>query len=585
MKNLVELFKNASLRIPKQDRRKIFFLTVATSLIALLDLFGVVLLAGVGTLGFRLVAPDQTPTRIEILVQHYLGLNLNLTQLTLILGSFAILFLTSKTLIQAALSYKSTNFLSRIETEMSIQLYEKIIKSSVANSEAHSISSYQYALIVGPNRFIVGYVGAFISLVSDSFSILLMGCFAFYASPISFLLSLVVFGVTYLFINGPIHRRAKLFGEQNAKLYAGMVTQMSEDISGIREVKVYNRENDIVKNFLTLRRDFATLNQKMFWINNIIRYFLEIAVLAVGILVLIILGLTTDMRHAVTVLVAFVAIGFRLLPNIQRIQNAVNSVRIAEGTTKDLFTYSDNLEFATKYGVNQNPSIEFDRITGTDVMFSYPDTPNEAIFGPINFQIPAKSTTIILGPSGSGKSTLLDLICKFNEPTTGKVEYYLRDGQIMEDLPNLGFVSQKSSLFGEDLIENISFASNNSIVDLNRTNLIIRALNLEKLNSEVTKKEIRSDGTNISGGERQRISMARVMYSNPEVVILDEPTSSLDSVNRQSIYDFLLSERRKKTIILVSHEKNLIQFCDHVIKLDNGKIIFQGKASEFNLEM
>jgi len=581
MRNLTELFKNAFLRIPKQDRRKIILLTLATSLVALLDLFGVVLLAAVGTLGFRLVAPNENPTRVEILVQQQLGLNLNLTHLTLILGSFAVIFLTSKTLIQALLSYKSTNFLSRVESDLSIQLYEKIIKSQVANSEANSISSYQYALIVGPNRFIVGYVGAFVSLISDSFSIILMGSFALYASPISFVLSIVVFGITYAFINGPIHRKAKLFGELNSKLYSELVTQMTEDLSGIREVKVYDQEDLVIRKFFILRRDFASLNQKMFWINNIIRYFLEIAVLGIGVIVLIVLVLTTDIRHAVTVLVAFIAIGFRLLPNIQRIQNAVNSVRIAEGTTKDLFAFSDQLEPVHKYGVIRDSSIKLGSIKGVDVSFAYPDAPNQPVFGPINFEIPARSTTMILGPSGSGKSTLLDLVCKFNEPTTGTVEYYASDGQKMGDLPELGFVSQKSSLFGENLIENISFASRGSSLDVRKANAIIESLDLQKLNSGVTNKEIRSDGTNISGGERQRVSMARVMYSNPEVVILDEPTSSLDSVNRMAIYDFLTRERTKKTIILVSHESDLIEFCDFVIKIEEGNVVFQGKASDF----
>ena len=585
MKDLVALFRNTFSRIPGKDRHKIFLLTATTSLIALLDLVGVVLLAGVGTLGFRLVAPNEKPTRIEILVHQISGLNLNLTQLALIMGSFAILFLTAKTIAQAALSYKSTNFLSRIETEMSIQLYEKIIKSPVASAEAHSISAYQYALIVGPNRFIVGYVGAFISLVSDSFSIILMGSFALYASPVSFLLSVLVFGITYAFINGPIHAKATMFGEQNARIYAKMVTQMSEDFSGIREVKIYNQENLVISKFLTLRRDFAKLNQRMFWINNIVRYFLEIAVLAIGVLVLVILAITTDMRHAVTVLVAFIAIGFRLLPNIQRIQNAFNSVRIAEGTTKDLFLFSDELDFATKYEVNRNKLIEFNEIQGKNVLFSYPDAPDQPIFGPIDFQIPAMATTMIFGASGSGKSTLLDLICKFNEPTSGSVDYLSRDGKRMKELPELGFVSQKSSLFGEDLLANIAFAKSGQILDMDRANSVISTLNLGNLSSGVNRKDIRSDGTNISGGERQRIAMARVMYVSPEVVILDEPTSSLDSMNRQSIHDFLVRMRSSKTIVLVSHDIELIDYCDYVINLDDGKIAFQGKASDFKSQM
>lgn len=552
-----------------------------TSLLSLLDLIGVVLLAAVGTLGFRLIAPNQKPTRIEIVIEQFFGLKFDLIQLTLILGLIAVIFLASKTIFQAAVSFKSTRFFARIETDIAMKLYEKIIKSSVANSESNSISSYQYSLIVAPNRFIVGYVGTFISLFSDTFSIILMSAFALYASPSSFLLSVVVFSIAYGSVNGPIHKKAKLYGDLNAKLYADMVTQLNEDFLGIREIKVYNQENLVFKKFLKLRGEFATLNQKILWINNIIRYFLELVVLVIGVLILIILGFTSDMRHAVTILVAYIAIGFRLLPNIQRIQNAVNSLRIAQGTTKELFDYSDNLKVVDRYYEKPKESKSFSEIRGIGVYFSYPGPMNRPILGPMDFEIPARTTTMILGPSGSGKSTLLDLICKFNEPSSGTVEYYSSDGQIMRRLPTIGLVSQKSSLFGDNLIDNLTFSNTNSELDLRKVDEIINSLNLENINSGDIQKEIRSDGTNISGGERQRISMGRIMYSNSEVVVLDEPTSSLDTFNRQSIYDFLKFERHKKTIILVSHERDLLEYCDFVIQIDGGRVVFQGRTLDF----
>lgn len=585
MSNLTDFIRNSFVRIPKRDQRKILLLTIATSSLALLDLLGVILLAAVGTLGFRLVSPSQQPTRLEILAQRYLDLNLNLTQLTLIVGTISIVFLSSKTLIQALISFKSTNFLARIETEMSIQLYEKIIKSPVANSEANNISTYQYALLVSPNRFIVGIVGAIVSLTSDIFSVVLIGCFALYASPISFVLSLVVFGITYALINGPIHSKAKYYGDENARLYSEMVTQIAEDIKGVREVKIHHRENFVVNQFQDLRSSYSILNQKMFWINNIIRYFLEISVLVIGVLVLIVLGLTTDLRHAVTILVAFIAIGFRLLPNIQRIQNAFNSLRIAEGATRDLFKFSDELTFAPKHQINRNPVIRLGSIKGTDVVFAYPDSLDKPVLASLNFQIPAHSTTLILGPSGSGKSTLLDLICKFNEPTSGSVEYLSTNGEVMREFPELGFVSQRSSLFGDNLDENLLFASAEPKLNSEIANEVIKKLNLEILRTGVSRKEIRSDGTNISGGERQRISMARVMYSDPKMVILDEPTSSLDPVNKQSIYDFLLAAHGNKTIIIVSHELDLLDYSDYVVRLETGKITFQGYTSSFKSQI
>jgi ABC-type bacteriocin/lantibiotic exporter with double-glycine peptidase domain len=525
-----------------------------------------------------MVANNQKPTRIEILAKEWFNINPTLTSLTLYLGVIAVLFLATKTALQASISFKSMNFTSRIETEIATDLYRKIVGSSVANSQSNSISEYQFSLLIGPNRFVVGMLGTFIALVSDAFSIALMSAFVLYASPISFLLSFGVFCIIYGLINGPIHRKAKSYGERSSELYAELNSQINEDISGIREVKIYGQENYVVANFSKLRREWALLNQKMFWINNVIRYFLEISVLIIGVLVLTVLGLTTDLRHAVTVLVAFLAVGFRLLPNVQRIQNSIISLRIAEGATKDLFNFSESLKILPREQISTKKGLELKSIVAEELVFNYPN--GNFSLGPISFEITAKTTNVILGTSGSGKSTLLDLICKLNAPSSGKVNFISTSGDLLEMLPTIGFVSQRSSLFGIDLIQNIGFARPKEDVDLVRVKNVMSLINLSEF-SEGKGRVIRSDGTDVSGGERQRISMARVMYCDPDIVVLDEPTSSLDPVNRVKIYEFLEEMHGKKTVIVVTHEKELIDFSDYVLEIKQGKVSFQGSTAEY----
>ena len=581
MTNVVGLFRGAFGRINGRDRKRVLMLTAANSLLAVLDLIGVILLAAVGTLAFRLVASNQKPTRIEILIQEWFDLNLTTTSLTLYLGIIAVLFLATKTGMQAFISFKAMNFSSRIETEIATNLYKKVIGSSVANSQSNSTSEYQFSLLVGPNRFIVGMLGAFIALVSDVFSILLMSGFVLYASPISFLLSFGVFFIIYGLINGPIHRKAKSYGERSSELYAELNSQMTEDITGIREIKIYGQEDYVVSNFMKLRREWAMLNQKMFWINSLIRYFLEISVLIIGVMVLTVLALTTDLRHAVTVLVAFLAVGFRLLPNVQRIQNSIISLRIAEGATQDLFAFSDELEILPREQSHSEKSSGFNSVIAEDLVFRYPDKTENFSLGPMSFEIKANTTTIILGVSGSGKSTLLDLICKLNAPSSGEINFFTDRGEILNKLPAIGLVSQRSSLFGTDLIQNIGFAKPNEDLDLIQAKELLASLNLSELSEDRGTRVIRSDGTDISGGERQRISIARVVYRDPEIVVMDEPTSSLDPVNRASIYQFLAEMHGKKTVIVVTHDEDLIDFSDYVLEINHGKVIFQGTTSDF----
>jgi ABC-type dipeptide/oligopeptide/nickel transport system ATPase component len=167
-----------------------------------------------------------------------------------------------------------------------------------------------------------------------------------------------------------------------------------------------------------------------------------------------------------------------------------------------------------------------------------------------------------------------------NAPTSGKVNFYSTDGDLLETLPTIGFVSQRSSLFGSDLIQNIGFARPKEEVDLVRVKNVMSLINLSEF-SAGKGRAIRSDGTDVSGGERQRISMARVMYCDPDIVVLDEPTSSLDPVNRVKIYEFLEEMHGKKTVIIVTHEKELIDFSDYVLEIKQGKVSFQGSTTEY----
>jgi ABC-type multidrug transport system fused ATPase/permease subunit len=319
----------------------------------------------------------------------------------------------------------------------------------------------------------------------------------------------------------------------------------------------------------------------MFWINSVIRYFLEVSVLLIGILILAVLGLTTDLRHAVTVLVAFIAVGFRLLPNVQRIQNSIVSLRISEGATRSLFDFSDRLSVMPEKRQLETEAQAFGLIELRELSFHYPLKNSKFVLGPLTFKVDAQKTTVILGSSGSGKSTLLDLICKLNQPSSGEINFLDTNGQSMSKFPSMGLVSQRSSLFGGTIQQNIAFATPEREFDEKLANDAITLLNLTEFSANKMNTSIRSDGTNLSGGERQRISMARVVYSNPEMVVLDEPTSSLDPENKGVIYEFLRGVRGAKTVIIVTHDRELIEFSDTVIEIEEGRLKFQGSPDEF----
>jgi ABC-type bacteriocin/lantibiotic exporter with double-glycine peptidase domain len=583
--SLFALVRRGFFHLSKSDRRKIYFVVPISVLLGLLDLIGVILLGTVGTLAFKSISNDSKPTKLELFLGNLFSGNISTINLTLILGIGAIFVLAAKTISQAIMNYKLAKFQARIETEIALKAFRKIIMSQASIFNSNKYSDYQYALTVGANRFVNGIIGSVIAFSSDLITTLIMASFAFYASPIAFLAAFIIFLFTYLLINGPIHNRSQLYGEEAAKIYISMSEHLLENFKGIKEISVYRQGDKLANAFNHEKGRSSILNQKMLWISSITRYFLEISILVSAMGIVGILLITTDIRHSITVLVIFMAIGFRLIPNIQRMQNSLVTIRIAEGTTKGLFSILDSVDRVNELEMRpQSSSTSFDFINVQNVCYDYPDS--SGVLSDISFKLLKNKSLAIIGESGSGKTTLADLIAGINSPSIGTVtfEQFGSTENSSKSFPSIAYVSQNSSLFGDDIYENIAFGSNESIIDKEKIDSILNNLNLNFLVTDIHAtglRVLRSDGTNLSGGERQRIAIARSEYTDTQIVIFDEPTSSLDEANRVKVVDYIKRIKDKKTIIIVTHTLELLEYCDSVLQLEAGKLSFYGSTFDF----
>jgi ABC-type bacteriocin/lantibiotic exporter with double-glycine peptidase domain len=587
MNKSLYLVKKAFSYLDKSDKRKVYFMIPTTIFLSFLDLLGVVLLGTVGTLAFKVVSSDSKPTRLEVILQSIMPGNVSTGNLTLILAISAFLVLATKTVCQGLINFKLAKFQARLESEISSKAFRRIINTNASTFNSKKYSEYQQALSYGSNKLVNGLIGTVITLAGDLSSTILMGILAFYASPIAFLSALAIFGLIYLSINGPIYRVSQNYGRESSSIYISMTEQLLEYFNGIKEISVYGKANKLSQDYRNDKLKSALLNQKIEWIASLSRYFLEIAILFVGAAVAIILVVTSDNRRSVTVVVIFIAIGFRLIPNIQRIQNAIVTIRIAEGATEELFDILDNFPENTEVITESHmKSSRFDFIEVSDLTFGYLD--GEITLSNISFKLPGNCTLAILGESGSGKTTLADLIAGINHPNKGSIRF-TEAGQSSKftdsNTPSTAYVSQNSSLFGRNIYENIAFGSHEQDLDKDKIRSILSNLNLNFLlkMEEEGLRYIRSDGTNLSGGERQRISIARAEYADADLIIFDEPTSSLDTLNKNRVIDYISKIRSHKTIIIVTHTLDLLEYCDRVLHLDKGKIDFYGTVEEFSI--
>jgi ATP-binding cassette subfamily C protein len=561
----------------------------ASVFLGLLDLIGVILLGTVGTLAFKVVSSDAKPTRLELIFKSILPSNFSGVSLTLIVALLAIFVLGLKTILQALINFKYIHFLARLESNLASKLFEKIMKGQASTLNSNKFSEYQYALTNGANRAITGIVQSVISLLSDTITTIFMALLAFYASPIAFATALLIFGFTYYLINGPIHSKSLKYGERATTIYVSLTDRLLENFMGIKDVKVYRKEQEMIRNFDIEKRKLSENSQKINWISSISRYFFEISILFAGVGIIGVLVLTTDLRRTVTAAVIFMAIGYRLIPNIQRIQTAFVSLRIAEGSTSIFFEMLEKYpEADDKDDMNlQNmPEEDFEFVELRNVFFSYPDNLDKPTLIDISISLKKNTTLAIVGESGSGKTTLADIIAGINKPTSGELHFNHGEGVNSEKTkrPRTGYVSQTVALFGEDIYENIAFGSHSGHIDKGKIDQILGKLNLSflaynQLGDEA--KNIRSDGTNLSGGEKQRIAIARVQYADSDLVIFDEPTSALDEDNKNKVIEYIQSISGIKTVIIVTHTLELLDLCDSVLEITQGKASFFGDTQGF----
>ena len=204
----------------------------------------------------------------------------------------------------------------------------------------------------------------------------------------------------------------------------------------------------------------------------------------------------------------------------------------------------------------------------------------------LSFEIPQGKTTAIVGASGSGKTTLIKLLLKFYEPTDGAI---LIGNTNLNDLNNdywrmnCGAVLQETFIFNDTIAGNISESEQNEIIDRDKLKNAVYIANIEDFVERLPNKlntELGTSGIRLSGGQEQRLMIARAVYKNPEFVFFDEATSSLDANNEKVIMEKLNSFLNKKTSIIVAHRLSTVKNADNIVVLENGEVVEQGNHEQ-----
>ena len=277
----------------------------------------------------------------------------------------------------------------------------------------------------------------------------------------------------------------------------------------------------------------------------------------------------------------------RLIPGLNLITSSLTTKRllqepfdiIVEIVKKLNLFNEENLN--NNFESNQNRSKKFgNNIKFRDVSYNYPGSKNKAVKD-INIEISKGTSVGIIGRSGVGKSTLVDIILGLLKPKSGEI---IIDGENVDKEKNIwhtqiGYVPQNIYILDDTIKKNIIFGINEEDVDDNLLSEVIEMAQLKSLVSSLPdniNSLVGNGGAKLSGGERQRIGIARALYNKPDIMVLDEATSSLDMDNENKILSEIYQNKKDKTLIIISHRNNTVKYCDSIYVMENGKVIDDG---------
>ena len=568
--------------IPRADKVKILILGIAQTLAGLLDLIALGLVAVIGSLSIRGVQSIEPGDRTAVLLK-YLGLtgsNIQ-TQIGILGISTALLFLL-RTFLSIYLTRKILFYLSGRSAEMSKDLISSMLSGSLIDVQLYSRQQNIYVLTTGVNLVTIGLVGSTINLIVDSFLMLFLSTGLFIVDPTVALFSIALFAITAFALLKALHKKASKIGATEAKMDIRSNELISEVLESFREVTVRNTKGRYVEELGRLRLSMGRAHAELTFMPNIGKYVIE-AVIILGTLLLAALEfLTKNSSGAVASLSVFLVAGSRIAPALLRIQQSLLAIKSSSSggatTLRLLEKYRGQLHAPIPLRQENAESVEIfsPTIEIKQLSFRYPESPINAITD-INLSILPGEMIAIVGPSGAGKSTLVDLILGALKTDSGKINISGTNTSLaIEKWPGkIAYVPQQVFISPGTIKENLLLGLPNlnfTDEDLWQALKSVELLEMVKNLPNQLDSHVGDAGSKISGGQKQRLGIARALLTDPRIMVLDEATSSLDAETEATISKNIQSIRGHSTLLVVAHRLSTVRNADKVIYLEGGVI-------------
>lgn len=567
------MIKNIFLILPKKAKARFIKTLIVSFFSSIFELLSLGLIIPI--IYFVLNPENESLLKIISFLKSNLN-NISVEKIHYFLISIFIIIFIFKTIFLSFFAKYQQVFKRNLRANLSQQIFRKYMNLQYAETIKKSFAEMQRNIDVETLRFsdlVVCYT-MFVNELMMAFTIIVF-LFVFNFEVTLTLITLFTF--IFIFTYFLLRNKFSSWGAKGQEAHKKYNNTILQTFNNFRETKLLGKESFFLDKF---EKDFKLKNQYEY--NNRLfatlpRYFIELT--AVLIIFLIFFMMTKDdnkQDYILATLSLFAYASVRLLPMLTKLTNLIGQIRYFSNSAK---TILDVLAAEQKnYNIYKRRDFENKNIESIElknINFSFN---NKIILKDTSFKISKGFITGIYGPSGSGKTTLLDIMSSLVIPNKGEIfinnklinpkEYFWGKA--------ISYISQTTDLFNESIEYNISFGEKGENINTDKMNFSLAASNLKNFVTELPEglnTIVGEKGSFISTGQKQRINIARAFYNDTKVLIMDESTNSLDAENEASIFNDIIKIKNDLIVVIVSHNKNLLnKFCDQLYELNNFKI-------------
>ena len=583
-----EVLKQATKVLTKKEIRKFIAVSLVQVILGLVDLVAIGLVGILGTLAITGISTNSPGGKVQLILEFLHLQDSTFQKQVAVIGVIAALLMTIRTLFSIFIVRRVTYFLSRRGAMMSGRIISRLLNQEITTLHKLKQQEILYGVTTGVDAITMGILNTISILTADLTLLVILGVGLIALDWIVALITFLLFGGTAFLLYRLLEVRSREIGFKQAQLSVQSNHKILEVLNSYRELLVRDRRGYYSRQISNLRLQMADNGAEKAFMPNITKYVLELTMIYSALVIAASQFLLKDAIHAVGMLSIFLAASSRMSPSMLRVQQSFLIMKGSLGAahpTLELLKSLEGIEPVRESSriLNFEHAKSNFEIEVRNISYGYPDSPKKAVTD-LDIFIEQGKYLAIVGPSGSGKTTLVDLILGILEPQQGEVLIGGKTpSQIINSQPGLiAYVPQDVMIINGSIRENIAMGfdvSDFSAQDFEKT---IQLSQLSELIDELPlgiDSQLGDKGSNLSGGQRQRIGIARALFTKPQILILDEATSSLDGSTEASISDSLYSLRGEITVIVIAHRLSSIMKADEVLYLESGKVI---AAGDFN---